>query len=239
VKDEPAGLAAVMRALAAEENGIVKHVNVQQRGKVAGWVVTAFLDMSKSINGPDELEAFLSRLGCVEDLVISHHKPVLYQTYLFPLMNGDERVLILSVNRMLGVRKQLEKILTTAGVSVIFYNLGLENGRILHQHFFEGPRAEQIEDSQKADLLRDHCTATGFGVFDFKELDLKGRQGIVKLYGSFESEGITKDRSACFMLRGILTGFLQGLWGTDKVKVAELKCMAIGSQNCEFAVGIN
>ena len=237
VKNEPAGLAAVIKALTSEGNSIIKQISVQERGKVAGWAITGFLDMSKTINGTAELERFLRRLGCVEELIISQHKPLLHQVYLFPLMNGDERVVLFSVKRLLTVRAQLEKILTAAGVSVIYYNLGLENGKVFHQHFVEGMGAEQVQDAQKLDLFRDHFIASGFGIFDFQDLDLNQRHGLVKLYDSFECEGIKKDRPACYNMRGILTGFLQALWRIDKLKVVELKCMAIGDLNCEFAIG--
>ena len=94
-----------------------------------GWIVNAFLDLSKSPYEESELEAFLKRLACVEQLKISKNQRIVHQTNLFPIMNGKERVVLHSVERMHFIRNQLERIITPAGVSVIFFNIGLENGR--------------------------------------------------------------------------------------------------------------
>lgn len=171
LKKDFAGLQALIRAV--EDNAIIlKHFNIDSREGDNGWVVSGFLDVCKFPYGISGLEAFLKRLSCVEKLVVSEHPLFLYQTSLFPAMNGNERVIIQSVERMHWIRAQLEKILTPAGASVIFYNMGVENGRGLHKMFTVRLQADHMQFSEKLELLRNHMISTGMGILDFRELDL-------------------------------------------------------------------
>ena len=236
LKRERAGLETVLKGLFGANVG-VRSVEMYERDDADGWVISAFLDMSKSPYGASGLENFLKRLDCVDELAISEHTPILHQTSLFPIMNRNERVILQSVKRIQHVRDQLERILTSSGVSVIFYNMGLENGRGLHKMLVQEFRANLLTIQQRANLLKDHLVASGMGILDLTDLDLEERSGIVKLYEGYECDGVRKDRPTCHASRGILAGYFGNEWAMDNVKAVELRCRAIGDPHCEFAVG--
>lgn len=234
LKKDPAGREAILKAF-DNNNILIKHLDMHYAEDLDGWVVNAFLDVSKTPHGASELEAFLSRLACIEQLNISRHGGIAHAA-LFPLMNGNERVVIRSVERLQLVRNQMERILTPAGVSVIFYNMGLENGRGLHKLLGERLRSE-VKSSEIFELLRNHLIATGWGILDFKDLDTNARNGLIKFYECEECDGLKKDRPECHLARGLFAGFFELEWQVEKVKVVELRCRVLGDAYCEFALG--
>jgi len=238
IKRDPAGLEAITKALTCSDVNALSF-NLQDRGNSEGWVISAFLDMAQSIQGVAALETFLKRLTCVEKLVISEPRPVVYQTLLFPIVSGGERVILQATQRFQYIRSQMERILTPAGASVISYNNGLENGRALHKIFMDREvQTGPMHLRDRLELLREHLIATGYGIMDFKNLDLSTRGGLIQLYEGFETEGVKKDRPVCNQMRGLIVGFLQEEWKNEQVTVVEIKCKALGERNCEFAVGI-
>ena len=216
-------------------NILVKRLDMNYAEDLDAWVVNAFLDLSKSHYEESELEVFLRRLACVEQLKVSKGQRIVHQT-LFPIMNGKERLVLYNVERMHFIRSELERILTPAGVAVIFYNMGLENGRAIHKMFTERLESGLMTTEQRLELFRRHHIAIGVGIFDFTGLD--GSSGLVRMYDDYECDGVKKDRPECHQARGLLSGFLGSEWKTDKVKVVELRCRAIGDLHCEFAIEI-
>lgn len=215
----------------------IRHADVNEQREKGGLVINAFLDVSNSPQGIHGLQAFLEKLDCVEKLVISEGKPVLHQTSQFPIVNRNERVVIQSVKRMQYIKDQLERILTPSGLAVIFYNIGLENGKGMYQLFVQQFGSGTITPEKKLELFRNHNISGGVGVYDFSDFDLKNRSGIVRLYDDYECDGMTKSSSICHQSRGTLAGFLASEWPDRKVRVVELKCRATGDPHCEFAVG--
>ena len=236
LKHEPSALEAIVRGLHSA-NIAIKHVVMSEREDGNGWLFNAVLDMSKSAEGTAGLEAFLKRLDCVEQLSISDQGNVLHQTSLFPIMNRKDRVIFQSVTRLQYIRDQLEKILTPSGLSVIFYNMGVVGGRGTHTMFTHQFQADLLTVKQRMSLFRDHFISGGMGVFDFTDLDLESRSGLVKIFDDYECEGIRKKSPVCHTARGILAGFLSSEWST-RVRVVELMCRAMGDPHCEFGVAV-
>ncbi len=236
LRHEPSSLELIARAL--RENDVqIKHVSVYERKDTGGLIINAFLDVSKSPGGMSSLQTHLEKLDCLEKLVILENRPVLHQTSLFPIFNRSERVVLHSVKRMQYIRDQLERILTPSGLAVIFYNIGVENGKGTHELFVQQFNANTATPEKRMDIFRDHNISGGVGIYDFTELDLKSHSGIIRLYEDFECDNIKKDRPHCHQARGTLVGFLGAEWPGSRVKVVELKCRAIGDPHCEFAVG--
>ena len=215
----------------------IKHADINEHAETKNLIINAFLDISKSRDGGQGFRDSLKNLDHVEKLVISDKKQVLHQTSLFPIVNRQDRIIFQSTRRLQYVRDQLERILTPSGLSVIYYNMGFEGGRGMHQLFSEEFNSGMMDTGKRLELLRDHSISGGMGIYDFTDLNLKTHSGIVKLYEDYECENVAKNNPVCHSARGTLGGFLSLEWPDKKLKVLELKCRAIGDPHCEFAVG--
>ncbi|MEM3463026.1 MAG: V4R domain-containing protein, partial [Candidatus Bathyarchaeia archaeon] len=147
----------------------------------------------------------------------------------------QSRVLLFSVERMHIIMDRMERILTPAGVAVIFFNMGLENGRTLKHFINTIMPSKDLSLEERLWVLKHHLKSAGMGILEFVDVDLEEGCASARVYGSFEADGRRKGRPICHITRGILTGFFEEEIG-KKVRVSELKCAAMGYDFCEFEI---
>jgi predicted hydrocarbon binding protein len=235
LKDEPDCLKRIF-ALLHEMGAEVKHMEMYRSEWSTGRKVLAlFLAFPKGSLDVDSLKGSLRGLDVAEELEIVEPRPLPYETVLFPIRNLQSRVLLFTVDRMRTIMDRMERILTPAGAGVIFFNMGLENGRTLKNFLNTMMLGRDLNFEERLWALKHHLKSAGMGVVEFLNVDFEEGCASVRVYGSFEAEGRKKGRPICHITRGILTGFFEEEFG-KKVRVSELKCAAMGNEFCEFEV---
>ncbi|MEM2339963.1 MAG: V4R domain-containing protein [Candidatus Bathyarchaeia archaeon] len=214
----------------------VKHMEMYRSEWDAGKKVLAmFLAFPKDSFEANSLKDRLRELDVAEELEIVEPKPLPYETMLFPIRNLQNRVLLFRAAHVHFVMDRMEKILTPAGAAVIFFNMGLENGRALRRFVDTMAWSRDLSFEEKLWALKHHLKSAGMGVVEFLNVDLEEGYASVRVYGSFEADGRKKGRPICHVTRGLLAGFFEEALG-KKVKAAELKCAAMGNDFCEFEI---
>ena len=200
-------------------------------------ILIMFLAFSKDSHELDSLRGNLKALDVAEELEMVEPRPLPYETMLFPIRNFQNRVLLFRAAHVHFIMDRMERILTPAGAAVIFFNMGLENGRAMKRFVDAIAWSRDLSFEEKLWALKHHLKSAGMGIVEFLNVDLERRHASVRVYGSFEAEGRRKGRPICHVTRGILTGFFEEALGR-KVKASELKCAAMGNEFCEFEIRI-
>jgi predicted hydrocarbon binding protein len=200
-------------------------------------ILVMFLAFSKGSSEVDSLREGLGALNVAEELEIVEPKPLPYETMLFPIRNFQNRVLLFRAAHVHFIMDRMEKILTPAGAAVIFFNMGLENGRAMKRFVDAMAWSRDLSFEEKLWAFKHHLKSAGMGIVEFVNVDLERGYASVRVYGSFEADGRRKGRPICHVTRGLFAGFFEEALGR-KVKVSELKCAAMGNDFCEFEIRI-
>ncbi len=214
----------------------VEHMEMYRSEWDAGKkILTMFLSFPKDTFKVDSLREGLLGLDVAEELEIVEPQPLPYETMLFPIRNLHNRVLLFRAEHVHFVMDRMEKILTPAGAAVLFFNMGLENGRALRRFMDTMAWSRDLSFEEKLWVLKHHLKSVGMGVVEFLNIDLEAGYASVRVYGSFEADGRKKGRPICHVTRGLFVGFFEEVLG-KKAKATESKCAAMGNDFCEFEI---
>jgi len=193
---------------------------------------TAFIDVSNSKIGIDELTEKLNALDVVLNAQIVKPKPAAYDIMHFPIQHGEERAVVMPISLLKNLFEEIEKILTPSGFAAVFYNAGKRSGENFAKYYREkfNPKTKE----ELAELLFLCTGAIGWGRVETYSLDLNRISGKVRLVGNIE--GAMRNKGAepvCHWTRGFLTGYLSIATGRE-IEVKEIKCIGKGDEYCEF-----
>lgn len=147
-------------------------------------------------------------------------------------VGGVERVKLLAELPVTQVRPifttMLRRIIEAFnGAAMVFmYHAGLVVGHLLREIFPKLPNEEVIE---RALLL---MKGSGLGMGSLTRYSSHNRC-VIEIRDSFECSNLRSDKPMGYFIKGVITGLLSELWSV-KVKVSEVKCVALGDKYCEF-----
>lgn len=233
LKDKPGALAKAAQTLADAGVNIKAESSfyVPNYEGVCFW--TAFLDVSKTALNVNSLKETLLDLDVIEDARIEEPSPVPFEVVHFPTMHANTRAIIMPIGSYWALMSRLEKILTPSGMTALHYDAGKNVG----EHM--ATRLREIYHLDVDGLIKAFGQAEkaiGWGIFEFRDIDLKNRTGTVVVRDSFEAEALgKKNYPVCDVTRGVIAGFMSEVLGKC-VEVKETKCLANGSDHCEFVM---
>ncbi len=195
----------------------------------------AFLDFSNSQVSPEELLERVKKQEAVlsVELIRPKKKGFISDTYFFPLVIANERVVVFrkSVYEALlnGIRKQFG----TAGEAMLYY-AGFNIGQQVYDEYVQIARSEEVEDL--AEVSKAINMTLGWGVADIVKVDKEMQVAIVRMYENFECElGRSSGKPYSHFYRGAIAGFFTKFFRKE-AEVQETKCIAKGDPYCEFHI---
>jgi len=194
-----------------------------------------YLDFTEAASTPENvLEEFkkLDIMGHIE-LLKPTKSGILADTYFFPLVLGDERVVIFRKSLYEGFIVGIKKQFGTAGEALLYYT-GFDVGQRAYYYY----RAiAQTTDLRELETLASAIGSTmGWTTVETVDFSMKQRTARIRLYDNFECElGKGSKIPYSHFMRGLIAGFFAGLFEKG-VLVKEKKCIAKGDPHCEFEI---
>jgi hypothetical protein len=233
LKDVPGALAKTAQALADGGVNIKAESSfyVPTYDGVCFW--TAFLDVSKAKQDINQLKNVLLELDVIEDARIEEPKPAPFEIMHFPTLHANTRAVIVPIGSFWALMDKLEKILTPSGLTALHYDAGKNVG----EHM--AIRLKEIYKLSHDELIQAFAQAQkaiGWGVMEFQNVDSEHSGGTVVVRDCFEAVAWgKKNYKVCDWTRGAIAGFMSVIFGKP-VEVREEKCLANGSEYCEFVI---
>ncbi|MCD6510035.1 MAG: hypothetical protein J7L11_06585 [Thermoprotei archaeon] len=196
-------------------------------------LITLFLDFTNSKSRPETVASDLLKLKCIKQVFIL--KPVgdlLIDEYHFPLIVGNERVILLSMSWLRAMlRKTREEF--GDGVEAFFYHQGRMLGEAIYDIINEFSRGDRNEFLRLCELF---FLVYGMGILRIVEFKPDIPLIRVRIHHNFECElGKGSGRPYSHLVRGIIAG-ISSRFLNVKLMAIEEKCIAKGDPFCEFKV---
>ncbi len=84
--------------------------------------------------------------------------------------------------------------------------------------------------------LADIGIKRGYGILEFKSIDMKNKRFVVRVHNSMNAIGVKNSKKpVCYMTAGTMAGAADVVFGRT-MRCDEVKCMAMGDPYCEFHV---
>ena len=179
-----------------------------------------FLDLTESSMDKTRLIAKLKAIPYVNKIELLD----------LPFTHGEARLVVFTLEEMHNLFKVLREL--GAGGLAIMYHMGFRAGKAMAAKI-----SDYFEDSKKAlDYLLLYYESLGYGRFKLENY-VDGVYFRVIARELLECIDVKSDKPNSQIFRGILSGFLSGLWRRE-VSVLEIRCFAMGDDYCEFEVGV-
>jgi len=194
-----------------------------------------FMDFTKANSTPQKIMKELKKLDVVEHIKLL--KPMksgmLADTYFFPLVLGDERIVIFRKSIYEGFIAGIKKQFGTAGEAFLYY-AGFDVGQRAYKYYSE---IAFTSDPKELEEIASALGATmGWATLEVAEFSIEKKMARIRFYNNFECELVKESKEPySHFLRGVIAGFFNGLFGQGAL-VKETKCIAKGDNYCEFKV---
>jgi len=197
--------------------------------------VIAFIDLSNTNASPEKiLETVKSQKFVINAQMIKPFRSgIIFDNYSFPLIMGNERVVIFRKSVYAALFKGIRKKFGSAGEAMLYYQ-GYTIGFEILERYVKIANSKSIEDL--VEIAKAINTTLGWGRIGDVKIDTKKRTAQVQIFQNFEcelGEKIGKPYSQFY--RGAIAGLFTRFFGKD-VKVEENKCIAKGDLYCEFII---
>lgn len=233
LKDVPEALAKASKVL-ADADANIKTGSIFEIPDYPGirfW--STFVEISKATKGIKGLVEKLQKLDVVEDVRFVEPKPAPFEVLHFPTLYVTTRALVWPIGNFWALWDAIEEILKPSGAAVLHYNTGKRVGERVAKTL------KKIFGVEETDLILAVIQAvqtTGWGLVEFRELDLKRHRATVIIKECFEALAWRKKPyKNCHWTRGYIAGVANVIFGIP-MKAEEVKCLATGDEYCEFRV---
>ena len=192
------------------------------------------------IDATDRTDAVMSLVS-----KLKNHQDVQNVEILKPLFDGylvntifdfltiaDERSVIFRRTIYEAFLKTVREFFGTGG-GALLYHIGSVIGRKAFENHIKITGGEFKKLLTVSEAL---FKASGFGEAKIIEVDIKSKQGKVKIKNNFECELFKNaNEPSSHFVRGLWAGWFEKLFGKE-VKAIETKCIAKGDKYCEFEI---
>jgi len=193
---------------------------------------TLFINLSCSQTTPEALVSSLLRIQGVLEVNVIKPKPLIVESFHFPLTIDGDSALIMRGMTFADLQKKLEELFET-GAELILYEAGRSCGR---RSCHRIKRRYGLKGMDLLEAVRQIKRAEGWGEVDFSNFELDRVRGSIIVRRCFEAVNYGKsDRPVCHFMRGYLEGVLEETLGKI-VRLMEVRCAATGQEYCEFRV---
>ncbi len=203
-----------------------------------GLLVSLFVDYTDSGLSPEGIEYSLGGLGVVESVSVNGAlvKGVAVNSHMFPIMMGDKRAVVFTVDYFCDMMEHLREKLGDAA-NALLYDMGRRYG----ESFAKNLRAEtSLTGDELVRLSLAEVQAAGWCVLENYQADsskMVWRIGVKELFEcSKRRPGVSVNRSHFF--RGFLSGLFEEAFGLTNVSCVETLCQANMADVCDFAVWV-
>ncbi|MDW8034683.1 MAG: V4R domain-containing protein [Nitrososphaerota archaeon] len=176
-----------------------------------------------------------SRMKVVKDIKIFDHFLEGFDADVrhFPLTIGKMRVAIFPLTVLEGFIKTLRRAFDKPISQTILWHQGKEIGKTILESY---ERDFGLKGVRALEFLRVRALLFGWTYVEIYKFEELNKTAIIRLFDNWECELFKEnDEPQNHFMRGILTGFFNGLFGVE-VDTIETKCIAKGDPFCEFTV---
>jgi len=194
-----------------------------------------YLDFTEATSTPENILKEFKKSVAVEhvQLLKPTKSGVLTDTYFFPLILGDERIVIFRKSLYEGFIIGIKKQFGTAGEALLYYT-GFDFGQRAYKYYKNLAITQDL--NELGEIARALGATTGWMQIEPVNVNTKTKTAQIRLHNNFECElGKGNKKPYSHFLRGLIAGFFAGLF-KQGVLVKEKKCIAKGDPYCEFEI---
>lgn len=198
--------------------------------------VVFILDFSTSKVDGERLVDKLKSLEFVEDAVLAENfLPSLVSDILhFPPLFAGRRSLILDYSLLHSIKVRLSESFGKRIVETLLWSIGVTSGKNFYDFYRVLYNPLSYEDWIKVFKL----VFMSLGWFTVEEWSVNpDRGGTIIISGSWESMLSSERTKSCYMIKGVISGFLSRLLNKN-VEVVEEECAAEGKEYCKFSIKV-
>lgn len=234
-KDVPGVMALVSSMLASKNINIISGI-ITSPGQPGKSVLTLFIDYTGTGMNIESIRNTLLSLKVVEDVNINTpiYEGLLIEQFGFPLLLAGKRYILMSLECFNMMMKRMQNILGTSGL-VLFYEMGKYAGEKRARHLKE---VFDLHGWQLVMVALSEIQPTGWGVAELTVINEEEKEWRVSVKDLFECTPFRNGAKECksHFFRGYLEGLFKEAYELDKSSCIEEKCIASGSETCEFVV---
>jgi predicted hydrocarbon binding protein len=221
----------------AEKLGvIVRYIQISMTKTHESTVTAiAFFDFSNSKTSIEKaLELVKNQKFIKNAKIIEPTKTgIISDNYFFPLIVGNERVLIFRKSVYEALFNGIRRKFGSAGEAMLYYQ-GFTVGFEIYDEYAKMAKSENLKDL--IEVAKAVNMTLGWGIVGKIKIDSEKGIGQVRIHQSFECELSEKNgKSYSQFYRGAIAGLFTRFFRKD-VKVQETKCIAKGDPYCEFTI---
>lgn len=170
----------------------------------------------------------LEKLGIIEGYSVVVNEEMLRSTLSGEALPKHEREIHMTALEWNAIRDSLKSLFGMAS-SIILFRIGLTIGKELAGRMIS---SELGRENQCLTLSRT-IQSRGWGIINYEHIDFEAGKGKILLTDSPFVNNPRVNRPSCDEIRGILAGFLEGVFDR-KTSVSEEMCVRKGDDHCEF-----
>ncbi|MEM3395542.1 MAG: hypothetical protein QXT12_05995 [Nitrososphaerota archaeon] len=234
-KDVPGAMALISSILASKNINIMSGLitSASQQGKS---ILTIFIDYSGTGLTIESIRNTLLSLKIVEDVNINTpiYEGLLIEQFGFPLLLAGRRYILMSLDCFNVMIKRMQSILGTSGL-VLFYEMGKYAGEKRARHLKE---VFDLHGWQLVMVALSETQPIGWGIAELTVINDEAKEWRVSVKDLFECTPFRNGTKECrsHFFRGYLEGVFKEAYELDKTSCIEEKCIANGSDTCEFVI---
>ncbi len=234
-KDVP-GVMALVSSLMASKNINIISGFITPAGQPGKTVITLFIDYTGTGMTIDLILKTLFSLKVVEDVNINTpiYEGLMIEQFGFPLLLAGRRHILVSLDCFNMMIKRMQSLLGTSGL-VLFYEMGKYAGEKRARHLKE---VYDLHGWQLAMIALSEMQTTGWGIAELTMINEEEKEWRVSVRDLFECVTFRNGSKECksHFFRGYLEGIFKEAYELDKTSCIEDKCIANGSDTCEFVI---
>jgi len=195
----------------------------------------AFLDLTNSKTSPKQIKEILEKRDFVKfvKLITPSKYGFVADSHFFPLIMGDERVVVFRKEIYAGIFEGIRRKFGSAGEAFLYY-VGFEAGRRAYDSYVK------LASERNLEAIKEIAAAVnmtlGWAVIEDIQVNDETKTAKLRLYENFECELRRNSKEAYSQfykgaVAGVFTGYFQ-----EEMKAEETKCIAKGDPYCEFSV---
>jgi predicted hydrocarbon binding protein len=234
-KDVPGVMALVSSILASKNINIMSGL-ITSAGQPGKSILTLFIDYTGTGQTIESIRNALLSLKVIEDVNINTpiYEGLLIEQFGFPLLLAGRRYILMSLDCFNMMVKRMQSILGTSGL-VLFYEMGKYAGEKRARHLKE---VFDLHGWQLVMVALSEVQPTGWGVAELTVINEEEREWRVTVKDLFECTPFRDSSKECrsHFFRGYLEGVFKEAYELDKSSCIEEKCIASGSETCEFVI---
>ena len=199
----------------------------------------AFLDLTDADVSVEDLVKEGEKIAAVKSFEVIYPpvKGFIADNFSSRLLMNGERAIIMRLQGYKGLVANIRKHFGTAGETFLYY-IGFDSGMEYAKSHME--MASKLGLTDPAQILKlisvNLFNCVGYGRMEIQNLKTNPPKATIRIYDSFECElGIGSGKPYSFLIRGMLAGFLTGLFN-EKMNAKETQCIAKRDPYCEFRI---